>query len=148
MFGYKKRHEELLRELSRIQLMVDLLLYDGHAHSPEQGNAPKQPITKLEKPTTKASIKAEPVIIRTILDQPLKSNSSKTLGPALIASLNKGGASLPIIMANFPSFTEPQLEDALDKLEGKKLVETYISRTTIDGVSKKRVLYRGVENNE
>ena len=48
------------------------------------------------------------------------------------------------LLNNFPTFDELQLNDAVDKLEGKHLIEPYMGRTSVSGVSERRILFRTV----
>lgn len=134
MFGNKKQ-ELMMRELIGVTKANNRLLQ-------RIAKADIKAVTEFEVAETNGVVKKkEPT---TILDFPLMKDSSRTLKDGILDQLAKSGASVEVLSTGFPSFEVAQLTQALDMLVDKKLVEVYTKRTTVDGVSAHRILYRTV----
>lgn len=86
-----------------------------------------------------------PSVTKNILARPLARDNSIMLGDSLVSLLNRSGQSLDSITRAYASFDRADLEEALGLLVDRGALTTGTTRTTVEGVSAIRIIYRGVE---
>jgi hypothetical protein len=105
-------------------------------------NAVTQPaVVTSTKPVTPAPVPEIVVKPVSILDRPLARDGSITLRESLLNTFARG-KSVDSIVSGYASFTAGDLDEAVDLLVRSGDLETSTARTTVNGESATRIIYR------